>query len=616
MPKTTSRQEDEETGISFRKFTTLYSVKVLYLTFLTNANGPLCSWREKSKGSKANGARDDVLAALSQAQQNGNTTRGLTPGPDLQGNVIPMLATRRSRASNTASSSNALPAPAVNPSTGPSAQAQKAAPGPNKRRRVNLNEDTDDEDVDDIPVAAPKPKRRRTAVTTYVVDDDSEDSAASEYGPDPAPSRSKRQRESLSEVDEVVGIPDAGSSRSRMPERQPETGRSGHRNKKQKVNDIQVEDDAGPSLHQQPHLPFGQNAQRRSDSHRQPRIVQEVRTNRLHRLPPRSTSYATTLPEPNPYTGHGGYGDTPFVNNGYLSTYGPNPLPFPGYITANVANDWTTQMAPEGFANEFGYGNVTSQLYAPTYGVNSFAPTGQMQRVQQVDDGNTSASGRVHRIANEAVQPWQDQAFNDVLVRHQQKQRRESSRSIPAVANPGHDSVEGGYRHSQTNVARSENNEVPAPIGNFPERQNDNGRNNILVEDYQAQPSRRPSDRRTDSSAPVTDMPPQAAEPQRQQVVQQSQTQMSDGQNAGRAHTSIAHPQPIRPMMSVGNPTPPTDAACEAPQQFSEADLLFHDDDLSSWPSDPALWNPEWNAFLDFHDAEPLLRAHNVDKNL
>ena len=154
----------------------------------------MVSWREKSKGAKANEARDKVLRVLSQRQVNANTTRGTSPGPDLQGNIIPIG--HRPRANNLPP---AQPAAAIQPPNQPQtfasvqhtapahfnappqtyvpvqpATSVQSAPRPKrpvagyKRARPTTVEDTDIEhddgnDLNSILSSGPVPKRRRIA---------------------------------------------------------------------------------------------------------------------------------------------------------------------------------------------------------------------------------------------------------------------------------------------------------------------------------------------------------------------------------------------------------------------------------------------------------------------
>ena len=181
----------------------------------------MVSWREKSKGGSANMARDEVLSALSQQQINANTTRGNTPGPDLQGNIVPLPVGRRSRnpppqpaapiqlhapthapapshhASHTPHPTSAqgpiqTPAPTQYTLASQAARCPKMPTAGYKRARPLADEDDDAEGDDDNDLAAltssgPGLKRRRTAMQHSAVlrDDQSEQTSVSAHPPRP-----------------------------------------------------------------------------------------------------------------------------------------------------------------------------------------------------------------------------------------------------------------------------------------------------------------------------------------------------------------------------------------------------------------------------------------------
>ena len=133
----------------------------------------IISWREKSKNSKDNVARDTVLAGLTPNQIAANTTRGLTPGPNLQGGVVPLPPARRPRG----------------PNKRPSKRTTGAAPRGRRNNPIEVDENANDEareadnvdgdaddytdadadgetdhEVDLLPQPDPVPKRKRVTV--------------------------------------------------------------------------------------------------------------------------------------------------------------------------------------------------------------------------------------------------------------------------------------------------------------------------------------------------------------------------------------------------------------------------------------------------------------------
>ena len=272
----------------------------------------MVSWREKSKGQKGNQARDSVLERLGPTRLSHNTTRGVTPGPDGNGNVIPISnAPRPRRAATTTGTINQSQTSTPNTANGPSSHPRARRLGQRLAQITQTNnhdghggdrnedtdddsednDDDDDDDVDNIPQSAPMPKRKRARADPSD-GHESENLDISDLGP------SGMGRSSSSNV-----------TRSEL-----------HRAKRQKVVDHL-------DLRNHPE-PFPQSAGARPSSNPArrnlhiPKYVQRHSNRQSYLMAPRSTSAALANPSPNVYPSQVAHSNDINPNHRYASPDG------------------------------------------------------------------------------------------------------------------------------------------------------------------------------------------------------------------------------------------------------------------------------------------------------
>ena len=142
----------------------------------------MISWREKSKQNKRNKIRDGVISRLSQAQLQANTTRGLTPGADLAGNVVPLPARARQQATRASVASNRITKSNVT-STRRSLKRPRdisSSPDPD----YVASDDTEDENIRTSTSQTPPSKRMRIATKSQIRENRTDDHAQSAFDAD------------------------------------------------------------------------------------------------------------------------------------------------------------------------------------------------------------------------------------------------------------------------------------------------------------------------------------------------------------------------------------------------------------------------------------------------
>lgn len=336
----------------------------------------MVSWRERSKGNKTNATRDRVLAALDQTQLTLNTTRGSTPGLDRFGNVVPTPTRRRHHpthsniATTTAANTTSVattgttafatktyrPTPQTtvfkSKSKRPSARREKSSPSHRVDDLSGVDGDidhedgnSDDEDLDALVQPISRPKRKRLEVVSYKVEDQSEDSDASEYEPDV--NRTGSKSETPNRGDDTFEGPHARTSVWPLTKQLSDAETQPQRKKKRWGFEKNAEDDSqiwnSPSSK-------GNNRRKKITDGRL-RHVQEIREHRLRRAHPHATSSALNPPELSLYAPHGAYEATSSSRNIYSDASMPSQAQSLGTISLQTtSNSGYTKPLPDSAA--------------------------------------------------------------------------------------------------------------------------------------------------------------------------------------------------------------------------------------------------------------------------
>lgn len=274
----------------------------------------MVSWREKSKSDKTNQKRDKVLAALSPAQINANSTVGSTPGSNGPGPAVPLPVPRRRvnrprptvnqpGVSQQGANGPVVNQPGVNqPSTSAGSKRKRSCAQPKMAHQPDADSDDGDLDGNDVVQESSRQKRQRMTAVNYSVADQSEDSAGSRYEPEKASTSRQNKRKAVDDEDEPASAPSGRIPSSLLGTQLSRSVLDVQATKKRRTaNEASAYQALSESATQQPVTGQAETFHPSTRRSRQ-RYVEKVQEQRAQRPHPHSSSSALGVFYPGPYS--------------------------------------------------------------------------------------------------------------------------------------------------------------------------------------------------------------------------------------------------------------------------------------------------------------------------